>query len=343
MSPARRQRFRVFAHKDRGSFSQTARHRLKIRRTASFRPRAGKSFFKRIFIALFLLIFIFAVWKLFNSWKNSQWVLGTRITVVVASKSPAVYSYSPQTERLTVFELPEKTQLETVRGYGRWFVGSLWQLGKQEKLEGELLQQTIQKALGLPVDAWIEEKGGGLFALRKLGFASAFVEALTSTSIKSNLTFFDRLHLIMRVGTVGIGNRRQIDLAAFGVIEEEELEDGTTGFVVIPEKAKLAFEIWRDDLVFAEEKKVVIVNTTERSGLAQDVTRIASVLGVRIIGAQTNKEKVNDCEVRGLNSQLKSLSAKRLVAVFGCEEIDTKVLAPQDLELWLGEGFSKRF
>src|SRR3990167_6129084 len=135
----------------------------------------------------------------YNHKRSSQGILA-KLIFVVASDNPKVYSYNPQAEKLVVFEIPANTQIETSRGYGQWFAGSLWKLGEQEKLRGELLRESVQKSLGLPVDGWIEERGEALFAPRKLGVMSALFEALTTTRIKSNLTFFDRLHLLMKVG-----------------------------------------------------------------------------------------------------------------------------------------------
>ncbi|TSC89415.1 MAG: Uncharacterized protein G01um10145_572 [Microgenomates group bacterium Gr01-1014_5] len=320
-------------------------HRLRVRRakTAYKHKRSSKGILAKLIFVLCSVFFVISIWKLFNSWQNSQWITGTRLTIVVASDNPKVYSYNPQAEKLVVFEIPDNTQIETSRGYGQWFAGSLWKLGEQEKLRGELLRESVQKSLGLPIDGWIEERGEALFAPRKLGVMSALFEALTTTRIKSNLTFFDRLHLLMKVGIVGISARREMDLTATGVLKKEKLGDGAAGFSVIPDKAKLAFEGLRDDLVFAEEKKVVIVNASKKSGLANDVGQIATVLGIRIIGAQTSSEKINECEVRGGKSELKSLSARRLIRIFDCNEVNVKAESPQDLELWLGENFAKKF
>lgn len=323
----------------------TARHRLRVRRakTVNKQKRSPKGLFKKVVVFICLSALLFICYRLFNSWQNSQWLTGTRLTVVVASENPKVYSYNPEARRLVVFTIPANTQIETSRGYGQWFVGSLWKLGEQENIHGELLRESVQKSLGLPVDGWIEERGKALFAPRKLGVASALFEALTSTSIKSNLTFFDRLHLLMKVGVVGISARREMDLAILGVLKEEKLADGSDGYSVIPDKAKLALEGLRDDLVFAEEKKVVIVNTSKKAGLATDVGRIAMILGVRIIGAQTSSEEVGECEIRGNKDQLKSLSARRLLGIFGCKQANVNATSPQDLELWLGEEFAKKF
>lgn len=329
----------------RGHSRVSPRHRLKVRRAAhsTKQKRSPRGIFKKIIFVLCSLLFVLFVWNLYNSWKNSQWISGSRITIVVGTTDPKIYSYNPQAQKLSLIEIPAKTQITTSRGMGDWLAGSLWKLGEQEKLNGQLLSESLQKSLGLPIDGWIGEEGESLFASRKLGFASALVEAAMSLGVKTNLTFFDRLQLLLHVGTVPFGGRRELDLETLGVIKAQKLADGEEGYVVIPEKAKIAFEEIRDDLVFAESKKVKVFNNSGRSGLAVDVTRIVTTLGLRVIGTGTTEEKVENCEVRGDGSQVKSLSAKRLAAVLGCDIKAKDAGGPEDLELYLGEAFAERF
>lgn len=334
MSPAQR-------HNPRA----TNRHRLKVRRaqvSRTFSKSLGPSLIK-VFFFVCSLFFVVLAWQLYGSWKSSRWILGTRITVVIASENPKIYSYNPQTEKLIFFELPGSTQVDATGGYGKWLVKSLWKFGKQEGVDGEILRSSVQKALGMPIDGWTEEGGGVLFANKKLGLVDALFTAATTTGTMSNLTFFDRLHLLLKLGTVGFAGRREIDLLSSGVLKEGKLEDGESGYNVISEEAKIAFEELHDDLIFAEGKKIVVVNASAKSGLAGDITRIVSVLGVRIIGVQTAKDEVKDCEIRGENQELKSLSAQRLAVIFRCEMVENSPAGPQDLELWLGEEFANKF
>lgn len=329
----------------RGHSRVSARHRLRVRRakTAKRESRSPKGIITKIVFVLCSLFFVLGLWNLYNSWKNSQWITGTRITAVVASADPKIYSFNPQASKLTIMAIPTKTQISASGGRGEWLAGSLWKLGEQEKLGGQVLAQSLQNTLGLPIDGWAEEPGAALFVNRKLGFVSAFIEAVTSSRIKTNLTFFDRLQILLQVGTVGFSGRRELDLVSSGAVRAQKLADGEEGYVVIPEKAKIAFEEIRDDLVFAEGKKLKVFNTSKKAGLAAEVTRVITTLGLWVISTGSSDEAVEDCQVRGDSQNTKSISARRLAAVLGCKVSDKDTGGPEDLELWLGESFAQRF
>lgn len=280
---------------------------------------------------------------LVSAWREKVWIPGTRLTIIVAQEDPIIYSFDPQQGKLLSFKVPKNTQVQTAGSYGPWLSGSLWELGKQEEKDGELLRLSLQKALGIPIDAWVEEDGTRFFENNTLGWVSASWQALVSGNLDTNLTFFDRASLIFGVGKLTIRDRREIDLESAGVIVPTKLSDGVRGFTVVPEKAKVALDSLRDDLVFEEEKKVIITNTTSKGGLATSTAQIGAVLGARVIGVDSSEEEVENCEIRGVKKDLNSLTTKRLAAIFSCEIKETSSSGAADLELILGKNFVERF
>lgn len=292
-----------------------------------------------LFFAFCLLFSIFFGRKLYLAWKNSIWTGISRLTIVVATADPKIYSFDPSSGRSTMMTIPRNTQVEAAWSYGNWPAGSLWELGMHEGKGGDLLRQSLQKNLGIPVDAWIGEAGEKLFASQPLGFLSSLAQAVSSGRAKTNLTFFDRLRLVSS-GLSG-AKQKEIDLPSAGVLKKVSLSDGTEGFVVVREKAKVVLDL-SDAEIFKEGRKVVIVNSSDKSGLALQVAQIVGGLGLRVIGTQTGEGSV-DCEVKGEHEQLKSLSARRLVQVFSCNLQEEKLDGPEDLRLMLGEDFARRF
>ena len=144
------------------------------------------------FRSLQLTLFKLAVWgllffglisglqALILGWREKVWISNSRLTVVVAQEDPIIYSFDPIQEKLTIFAIPHDTQVETSSSYGNLLVGNLWKLGEQEKMDGELLRLSLQKTLGIPIDAWVEERGSGFFDQNSLGWFSASWEALAS-------------------------------------------------------------------------------------------------------------------------------------------------------------------
>lgn len=289
---------------------------------------------------VFLLLFIFIVFgtaRILSSWKNRIWIPETRFTVVVAKENPTIYSYNPQIDELLVITIPKNTEVEAAWGYGRWFVGSLWDLGFQEGLEGELLAFSLTKNFGLPIDGWISSTGEGLFKESPLGINN-WVQAFVLGSAKTNLTFFDRLNLL----AAGDG-KKEIDLVQEKVLVKVRLADGLEGFDVVPEQAKAVFERFKDERVFQEGKTLAVVNTTGEKGLAAEAMRVANVLGVRTIKSENKGVEVEGCLVKTSQANFESLAVQRLVQIFRCQKEKTDGILLGDIELILGKKFAETF
>lgn len=293
---------------------------------------------------VFLLLFIFAIFgsaRILSSWKNRIWIPQTRFTVVVAKENPTIYSYNPQIDELLVIAIPKNTEIEAAWGYGRWPVGSLWELGFQEGLEGELLAFSLTKNFGLPIDGWISSTGGGLFEESPLGINN-WVQAFALGSAKTNLTFFDRLNL-RAAGGVLSDRKEEIDLIQEKVLVKVRLADGLEGFDIAPEQAKVVFEKFKDERVFQEGKTLAVINTTGEKGLAAQAMRVANVLGVRTIKSENKGAEVESCLIKTSQANFESLAVQRLAQIFRCHKEKTDGLLLGDIELVLGQRFAETF
>lgn len=313
----------------------------KLRFRKEKRERFAPIRFLRVIIVLGLVFALgFAALRLFEDWQSRVWSLpGTRITVVVASSDPTIYSYNPQTNSLTIIEVPKTTQVEASSGYGKWLAGSLWQLGADEGKGGELLATSLEKALGLPIDGWMSSQGEALFESRTLSVPSA----LWVVGSRTNLTIFDRLNIILATNSVGVADRRSLDLVTTGALKKTELPDGLEAYVPVSDKTRTIFELLRDETVFAEGKTLLVVNTTLKQGIAGEVARIAGTLGVKVVATQTTDRDVEGCEVVGVEENINSYASRRLAQIFKCETRTGDPSGPGHLEIILGEGFAERF
>jgi hypothetical protein len=302
------------------------------------------SVLKTLFWVVLLLLIAGFGWKMYRAWRDRTWTSGGRITVVVASENPRVYSFSPQDESIIYFDIPKDTQFEVAGNYGEWLAGSLWALGEQEKKRGMILQDSVQTNLGIPVDAWVDSRGEGIFEARSLSVIPALFKALKTETLSTNLTFFDRLSLVWGIGRVGQLSRRELNLTREGALDKTVLSDGVPGYVVSPEKTTLVLDVLRDERVFLEAVTLKITNASGSTGQAAQVSRIVSVLGLRVISVETEKVGYSGvCLVRGTGEHIKTMAASRLVQVFGCSLEEGDPDGPVSLELIIGSGFSGRF
>lgn len=327
------------------SLSMSPAQRLKSRRrkVTSVARKSPRNIFKLVILTLCSLLFVLCSYYLYLSWQTRIWIPGSRITVVVASKSPKIYSYNPQSGKLTILEIPQNTQIDASNSYGNWLAGGLWEFGFQEGKKGELLRSSLQKSLNLPIDGWVGENGDNLFEGKTLGWLSAGFQAITDGSTKSNLTFFDRLSILLKMGMVQSSDRQVFDLTKSGITEKTKLPDGSDGYVISIQKAKAELQFLHDDNIFSEGQRVMVVNTTRSSGLATSVAAVVGTLGARVIGTQTSNENVDWCIVRGEKEKLSTLSAKRLIKVFNCKSEIKQPAGAEDLELILGSEFAKNY
>ncbi|MBI4029195.1 MAG: hypothetical protein HY376_02420 [Candidatus Blackburnbacteria bacterium] len=299
---------------------------------------------KYLILIAFLAILGFVLWKMGEAWTKRLWKDGSRITIVVANPSPGVFSYNPENASITHFVVPASAQLDASGGYGSWSAGSLWDLGVQEKAGGQILARSMQRSFGIPVNGWTGKSGNVLFAEGKLGLFSAVLKVFRAGNVQSNLTFFDKVNLLLAASRVGRLSRTTIDLEKRGVIKPNFLADGTKGFVINPNKSVSELDTLRDDKVFVEEKTLKITNAASVSGLAAQVSRVSSILGLRVISIDSTKDKVlGVCTVRGKDSELKSFAARRLVDTYGCFKEVGDPSGPTNLEIILGTEFAKEY
>lgn len=314
------------------------------RRTSSSRKNRLTPVAKYLFLIALLAILGLVLWRIGEAWANRLWRDGSRITVVIANQPPIVFSYNPENVSIAQFVVPANTQLDVSGGYGSWLAGSLWDLGFQEKVGGQILARSLQKSFGVPINGWVGKGGDALFAERKLGLISAVSAVFRARGIRSNLTFFDKVNLLIASSRVSKLSRTTIDLEKQGVIKTKTLADGTTGFVIISDKSVSKLDTLKDDKVLGEKKTLKITNSSSVSGLAWEVSRVSSILGLRVISTDTIKDKVlGVCTVRGKESELKSFAAQRLLDTFGCGSEVGNPSGPVNLELILGTKFSKEF
>lgn len=314
------------------------------KKTAGRRRKTKPFFLLRRFLLLAgaaLLVGIF--WKSFSSWQDRLWIPGARFTVLVAEEDPTLYSYNPKSKELFIISFPANTEVEAARGLGTYLLGKLWALGEQENLSGELLASSVSRVFGLPIDGWMGPGGKSFFEPAGLSWPAVFLKAVFSGLGETNLTFFDRLNTLLEVAPVSRVYRKEISLEDKKVIVKSRLSDGVAGFKVVPEQARVVFEVLQDEAVFEEGKTVEIVNATDKTGLGTSVAGVLSTLGARVVGTQTRREDVDDCVVRFKKSAAGSLTARKIVGILKCgrEEKDSGAFA--DIEVLLGEKFAKRF
>src|SRR3989344_5998140 len=161
----------------------------KSKRIKSANKNKRRSFFKRVFLFI-LILFVLIIYLLL---KPKNWENESKLIAVYPNTNGDVVVVVLDTlqEEITKVVIPGNTEVDVARQYGRWRLKSIWELGKNEKVGGKLLTETLVKSFKIPVTTWVDEKGSGLFSGNLLGLMSAFV------SKDTNLNLGDRIRIAL--------------------------------------------------------------------------------------------------------------------------------------------------
>src|SRR3989344_2928386 len=144
----------------------------------------------RLTILSFVVVLLFILVGIFV--KPGKWDGTSKLHMVVNKTDGNIelLVFDPQLQEIAAITIPGNTQVEVAGGLGIWKLGSVWELGKQENVDGELLARTITKELSLPVFVWSESQAESLTTVNAVKLISYIIDPF-----KTNLTFKDKVKL----------------------------------------------------------------------------------------------------------------------------------------------------
>lgn len=304
---------------------------MPARRRKKSRNRKRKSFPKWVFPAFILLslfIFIFIHTK--------YWGKNLNLAVVSPSDSGVVVRIFNQTRReMYIVNIPGNTQVETAHDLGTWRIGSVWQLGINEKLGGRLLSDTVIKNFMFPVGVWAGSDFNKIIN-------GNFIEILGSVifSKRTNLGVGDRVRIAYFSHKIKDFQRYNVDLADTKFLERTKLKDGKLGFIVTNDFSQKLLP------AFAEfEKGKILISVFyefEDKSIANNIARTLETMGAKpILIKKVSPDYYpfsDSCLVRGDKSGI----AERVASIFSCG-FKSDLDKGGNIEIILGKGFSERF
>lgn len=309
----------------------------KRRLSKSRRRRASRRTLKKSkgWPKIVYLIPVFAVLLFLLFSKSSLWDVSSKLAVAVnAEDGPELLVFDKELEEITRIHIPKDTETQVARQLGTWKIGSVWQLGENEKLGGKLLVESITFHLKFPVYIWADTAALGFVE----GGPFSFLKAL-SFPYKTNLSLADRLKLAQFVLRVKEFKKSEVELSETSAIRRTKLVDGSEGYRTTGQVPPSILALFSDTHIAQKQTRVVIYDATEKYQLAQEVGEIVEIIGAKVTAIKKEEKKDYDCKVVGIDDK----SAEKVALVLGCEKSSDKVSGNFDLEIYLGEEFSKRF
>lgn len=307
--------------------------RRKLRLFVIKKKKKGLRFSLRA-IAFLVISFFVLLFYLFFRFKFLGGVSKQSLVVNSKEGNVVVSSIDLKSEEITNIIIPANTQLLVTRQLGTWKAKSIWQLGVNEGLGGELLRETIIKNFHIPVRYWAESHGQALIG-------GGFFPALVSLfyPLQTNLGTLDKLKLAVLSAKIPSSRITEIDLGETPMLKQTRLLDGEEGFVIrskVPEKVLLVFA---DEAMAGSEIRLSIKDATGNSKVAELVSKTLEVMGVKLVSKTLEDLGDFDCFVSGKRREV----VEKVVKLFLCKEEKEESLGNFDLEVKLGRGFARRF
>lgn len=286
-----------------------------------------------LLFSLSLTLLLLAI--LFFLIKTSIWNGKEKFTLAVNGGETVLISiFDPRRGSITKILIPNSVQIVAAGGLGTWKLGSVWQLGQNEKRGGDLLAKTVTKNFAFPVYAWGDAGASGFSDGRISKVLSAIIG-----KYKTNLKIGDRIKLGIFSLKVGQTKRITINLADISEsLREQTFLDGSKGYILrggIPDRITALFT---DEAYSNKNYKAQIVLKTVNQKSAESVSRVVEVMGVKVASVIKEDPEDINCIVTGKNRSL----VKSIALVLGCDKKEEKEAQDSfDIEVILGEGFSR--
>lgn len=293
-------------------------------------PGNYKKFIFFFFIIITLLFAAFFVMRT-NKWNGKD-----KFSLVInnSDNSLSIVVFDPSLEEMYVLGVPGNTEIEVAGDYGLWKVKSLWLLDKQEGLHGQLIVRSITMAMKIPVYSWADEQAHGLVnpGLRPT------IRALFA-NYKSDLSFADKLRLVMFSSKVKNTKKINIDLSQTSFLEKKTLSDGEEGYKIAEFPPQRISAIFSEPELAGGIVRVSIKDSTGKQNLAKNVGGVIEVLGGKISSIENLEGFDGFCILKSKDEKKLSL----LLRVFDCEEYSISPDQSFDIEITLGKKFISEY
>jgi hypothetical protein len=305
--------------------------RRKKRAKRKARRNGSNSYVKWLFVLLAPLLIFLLITLQTRFWKSSA---KTFLVISKESGEVVISVFDPGLEKITNITFPKNTEVDVARQLGRWKLGSVRELGENEDLEGKLLAETIVKHFKLPVAAWADAPA--------LGFADGDLLGIVKASLlpyKTNLGIGDRLKLGLFSIRIKNLKRENIDFSEGNILKKVTLIGGEEGYVLAGRLPNYIVALFSNPNISSEGVVIVILDATGKANVAEEVGEVVEVMGVKLANIKKEEVDDSDCEVKGKEKEL----LEEIAQVFSCKKLKVAPEGNFDLEIKIGEGFSKRF
>lgn len=246
-------------------------------------------------------------WQL-EAQKSYNWDGQFNVNIAVKGKSISLINLNPSQKRVTIVAIPDSTHVDVPGGFGKWQIRSVYDLGRES-----LLERTLTSFLGIPVDGFIQLKGGPEDYVDWIRRSPLNI-ILSLQNIKSDLTPLELLQFNLKLFQVRYDKINPVNLESSLVLDKVALADQTEVLIGDPVGLDSVLAYLADETVKSEHKTVAVFNATERPLIAQKAARMITNLGGNVIQTANASIKSDKTIIWGEESA----TLQRLRQIFNC-------------------------
>lgn len=260
-------------------------------------------------------------------WTNNK----LSIAVQKSNGDVKVYTADPVTRDLFVINIPGDTQISVSRQLGIWKVNSLWELGKNEKVGGKLLAESLTHSIHLPIYVYMD---GTSFDLSNPSIFRIIPFVFFPND--TNLSIGDKFALYTYLLSIRSTRHQEFDLKDTSLLKKAKLTDGNEGYLITANKPQNILSIFSEDQITIKPTMVTIIDSTGNPKIPQSVGELVEVLGAKVASIKAMSENDTDCLVSSSNSEIVRILSLSL----NCRE---KSERGEDTVIYLGKTFAVRY
>ncbi|MBN1168832.1 hypothetical protein JXA63_02980 [Candidatus Woesebacteria bacterium] len=256
-----------------------------------------------------LLITTISLIGFFSS--DGEWDTDKKISFVVNSDPEIVVtSIDPGSKEIYSVMIPAETQVEVARNLGQWKLGSVWDLGFNEGLEGLLLAETVTRHFYLPTYLYIESQDTSFLE----GNLLSAVRILLSPTA-SNIGRKDLLKIIRFTSSVKNPNRKAVDLKNTNYLTQKQLKGGGMGYIKTKDLDQRIIAPFSNDYISGTISIVKIINNSKNRLVSSDLGKVIEATGAKVAQVVNNEESQGNCMVSSKDVEIGEYYSK----LFSCD------------------------
>ncbi len=272
----------------------------------------------------------------------------SRETIVLVGNPTVLWSWNKRDKSFVLIALPSDTVIDAVHGYGAYSLDALWKLGEIDKRERNLLRQSMQEYIGIPISWYLGMKDQKTpvaaddakditrmyFSWQRLW---SYVSGALHTNVPISVYFsFIQSFLLSTPDKISL-----YDMTELNGIQEEKLVDGSSiQKLNLGRFDEIIGHAFDDEKLRNEQVSVAIYNTTDLPSVGQRIARLLSHMGIFVITVGNDTPEISDCTLTASKNVLRTKTAGLIRRLYHCKEHVDEATVRADLILRMGSVYA---